>query len=175
MDEDIKSQLSQEDIKLHEENHHFSGEKSFDYSQITDNIFLGTNMCCIVGYADELVKKDVVADISLEKERIDNPIGVDYFLWLPTLDTYPPTQSQLGLGVEAITYLTDNNIKLYVHCKNGHGRAPTLVVAYFVSKGSGVEEAVKTIKEKRYSIHPTQRQIDALEEFSKSIKNKISG
>ena len=36
--------------------------------------------------------------------------------------------------------------KFYVHCRFGHGRAPTMLAAYFISKGDTAEEAVKKIK-----------------------------
>lgn len=169
---DIEKEFSKKDIQFHQENHHFSEEKSFDYDQITDKIFLGTNMCCIIGYADELVKKGIVADISLEKERVDNPTGVDYFLWLPTEDGHPPTAKQLELGVEVIDFFVEYNIKLYAHCKNGHGRAPTLVAAWLISKGMSVEEAVKKIKARRSSIHLSESQIAALEKFHKRKQNR---
>jgi len=55
--------------------------------------------------------------------------------------------------------------KVYVHCKNGHGRAPTLVAAYFVKQGKSVDEALATIKAKRPSIHLKDIQRKTLEKF----------
>ena len=60
--------------------------------------------------------------------------------------------------------------KVYVHCQNGHGRAPTLVAAYFIKQGKQVEDAVNLIKDKRPAIHLEEVQKQALEEFSKRIK-----
>lgn len=163
---DTEKNFSEHDIQIHETQHHFSAEKSFDYDQITDEIFIGTNMCCIVGYARELVERDVLADISLEKERIDNPIGIDFFLWLPVEDRKAPTQRQLELGVLTIDFFVKNKMKLYVHCKNGHGRAPTLVVAYLVSQGKNPTEAEAFIKSKRPSMHLADAQRAAIENFT---------
>lgn len=163
---DTLKNFSEHDIQIHETQHHFSALKSFDYDQITDEIFIGTNMCCIVGYARELIEKGVLADISLEKDRIDNPIGVDFFLWLPVEDRKAPAQRQLELGVQAIDFFVENKIKLYAHCKNGHGRAPTLVAAYLVYKGKNPTEAEAFIKSKRPSIHLEDAQRAALKNFA---------
>ena len=136
--------------------HNFSADKSFDYDQITEYIYLGTNMCCQMGYSEEL----------------DNPYGVDYFLWLPTRDHYPPSESQMALGVQTLNLLIENKMKVYVHCKNGHGRAPTLIAAYFVSQGMKTDEAYAFIKSKRPSIHPRDRQIEAVEKFQSELENE---
>lgn len=156
--------FSQHDLGIHSK-HHFNASKSFDYDQITDEIFVGTNMCCIVGYARELLEKNVLADISLEKERIDNPIGIDYFIWLPTANETAPTIKQMELGVKAIDFFVKNKIKLYAHCQNGHGRAPALVAAYLLTQGMKVSEAIELLKKKRPAIHLTEAQIQALENF----------
>ncbi len=115
------------------------------------------------------VKKRIKADISLEKERIDTPFGVDYYLWLPTKDHTAPSQKQLKIGVEFIKNLIKNKVKAYVHCQRGHGRAPTLVAAYLISKGKTVKQAVDFIKKKRPVIHPNKIQLNALKKFKNGI------
>ncbi|MBI3495536.1 hypothetical protein HY065_02825, partial [Candidatus Berkelbacteria bacterium] len=96
----------------------------FEYDEITDGILIGTNQCCQVHFDKELLTKGVTADISLEAERLDAPFGVESFLWLPTKDNFPPSPDQLKLGVRMLTDLVAQKKKVYVHCKNGHGRAP---------------------------------------------------
>lgn len=112
-----------------------------------------------------LIKKDVKADISLEEKRLDYPIGVDYYLWLPTKDHKAPTFKQLLIGANFIKYLVENKIKVYIHCEHGHARAPTLVAAYFILEGKNVSEAMELIKNKRPIIHPNKSQVKALENF----------
>ncbi len=34
---------------------HLTGQPGFDYNQITDDVFIGTNMCCQVGFSKELL------------------------------------------------------------------------------------------------------------------------
>ena len=146
---------------------HPESKHVLEYNQITDEIYIGTNMCCQVDFAKELLDKGITADISLEAERVDNPNGVDYFLWLPVLDHHAPTQNQLRLGVQTLEFFTREGIKLYAHCKHGHGRAPTLVVAYFIKQGMDVDEAIEFVKSKRSSIHLSEVQIEALREYEK--------
>lgn len=148
---------------------HMIGRKGFDYDQITDEIFIGTNMCCQFGFSKELISKGVRADISLEKDRTDAPDGVDYFLWLPTENMKPPTPKDFEIGVKFLDFLISNKIKTFIHCKNGHGRAPTLFAAYLISRGMSVQEAIKLIATKRPVIHLTESQMQALSEFKTSI------
>jgi dual specificity MAP kinase phosphatase len=144
---------------------HLSGHKGFDYNQITDEVFIGTNMCCQFGFSKELLAKGIRADISLEEDRTDAPDGVDYFLWLPTENEKPPSPKNLEIGVKFLDFLVNNKIKTFIHCKNGHGRAPTFFAAYLISHGMGVEEAVKLIMSKRPTIHLSESQMKALNEF----------
>lgn len=136
-----------------------------DYQYIADGIYIGTNQCCVLGVAEVLQKEGVTADISLEDVRLDQPFGVEAYLWLPTPDHMPPTQDQLGIGAETIGSFVKRNKKVYVHCKHGHGRATTLVAAYFISKGYSPENAFALIKEHRSAVHLQDSQMEALREF----------
>lgn len=142
-----------------------------DYSYIDDGIFIGTNYCCVTHFDDVLKEKEgIEADLSLEGERIDNPFGVDYFVWLPVIDHTAPKLEQLEFGVAVLKKWIGMNKKVYVHCQNGHGRAPTMVAAYLINKGMGVEEAIEFIKDKRDSIHLNDMQVEVLHKFAKIIK-----
>ncbi len=139
-----------------------------EYNRITEHIYLGTNQCCQAHFRESLLKAGIRADISLEGESVDTPFGVDFFLWLPVVDKQPPSQQQLLVGARTIKDLVDNNIKVYVHCKRGHQRSPTLVAAYFILEGLGPRSAIKKVRDMRV-IHLTQGQTKALTEFSKLV------
>ena len=146
----------------------------FEYNQITKYVFIGTNRCCKMHFAKELASKGIKADISLEEDKVDNPFGVKYFLWLPTKDHQAPTLNQFSIGVNFIEQLIKANIKIYVHCKNGHGRAPTLVATYFIKKGMSINKAISLIKNKRKTIHPNKHQRRALNSFENYLRNNRS-
>lgn len=135
-----------------------------DYNQITEHIWIGNNMCCSM-HAGKLLKLGFDADINLEEARPEAPPATKIYLWLPTQDHTPPTQDQLHSGVAAIRELANRNLKIYVHCRNGHGRAPTLVAAYLMTRGKSVEEALEFIKSKRPKIHLQDSQVEALNAF----------
>jgi protein-tyrosine phosphatase len=151
---------------------HLRGHKGFDYAQITDLIFIGTNMCCQYGFSVELLSKGVLADISMEQDHTDAPIGVDYFLWLPTEQEIAPTPLDFEIGVRFIDFATVHKIKTYIHCKNGHSRGPTLFAAYLISQGKSVPEALEFIVSKRPEMHLNEVQTLALGDFEKSLSKK---
>jgi len=138
----------------------------FEYSQITPQIYIGTNQCCVVDFKRELIDKGVRADISLEEKKIDAPFGAEYYLWMPVKDHSAPNFRQFDVGTRFIDQLIKDGEKVYIHCEHGHGRAPTLVAAYLaVYKNMSVDKALKIIKEKRPGAHPNARQIAAVKQF----------
>jgi len=159
------------DIKLLEVIKILHKISKLEYSQITPFIFIGTNACCQTHFDKDLLKHKIEADISLEYEHLDAPWGVKYFLWMPTKNHTTPTQKQLILGAYVLRQLVNSRIKTYTHCEHGHGRAPTLVAAYFISIGKSLKEAISLIKKERPSIHLEKVQINALRKFERMVKN----
>ncbi|MBI2595943.1 dual specificity protein phosphatase family protein [Candidatus Daviesbacteria bacterium] len=143
-----------------------NNHKILELNQITDLIYLGTNLCCsAVPHIKILLDHGIKADIDLEEDRQEQTANIDTYLWLPVKDQQAPTQEQLNTGVAVIESLVKNNKKVYVHCKNGHGRSPTLLAAYFISKGMDINDAIEKIKSKRPQIHLRKVQIEALNRF----------
>ena len=136
-----------------------------DVSRITDNIYAGTNACCQMHYTQLLLDKGVMHDLSLEGETVDAPYGVESYLWLPTPDHTAPARQSFDLGVAYIGEVIRRGGKVFVHCTNGHGRAPTMAAAWFVSQGKTVKEAVAIIKQGRPETHIEPAQMEALKEF----------
>ena len=139
-------------------------------SKIDASIYIGTNRCCEYHFDEKLLKKGIDYDVSLEAEKLDMPSGVEGFLWLPVKDMRAPLQSQPHVGVRMIEECVKQGKKVFVHCKNGHGRAPTLVAAYYIAtKEITVNTALELVKKKRPSAHPNNMQMKALKEFTKSL------
>lgn len=151
-------------------NHVHQNNSELDYDHIIDGIFIGTNQCCIMGLADVLKKEGITADISLEEDRIDAPFGVDIYLWIPVVDHTAPTGDQLSFGVESLEKLVAQGRKVYVHCKNGHGRAPTLVAAYLIQKGYEPKKAIEFIATKRKGVHTHKPQEESLQKYYENFK-----
>ena len=139
---------------------------TFEYNRITEHIFVGTNLCCQVHFDDELLKQGITADLSVEGERVDAPFGVEFFAWIPVVDNDAPTPDQFALGVSTLQKLVALDKKVYAHCEHGHGRAPTMVAAYFIAEGDSVDDAIARIKEKRPVVHLSDAQYSALNVFA---------
>lgn len=140
-----------------------------DYDYITDGMYIGTNVCCQLHFDERLAQAEIEADISLEGEQVDAPYGVQFYLWLPVQDHAAPTLEQLAVGVSTLEMLIALGKKAYVHCQNGHGRAPTLVAAYLIKKGRSIEEAEEFIKTKRPAAHLRGVQKKALRAWQRSL------
>lgn len=138
-----------------------------DVSEITRKLFVGTNQCCLAHYKLALLNKGVTHDVSLEGEELDHPYGADSYLWLPTPDHTAPSALHLSQGVNYINHVIAKHGKVYVHCKNGHGRAPTLAAAWLTTQGKNPEEALALIQSKRPEVHLTAQQMTAVRRFSR--------
>jgi len=144
-----------------------SGEHTaLDFDYVDDGIYVGTNYCCQTYFDEQLLRKGIGADVSLEGERIDAPFGVQSYLWLPVKDEQSPSPDQMELAVAHLEKLVAMGKKVYVHCKNGHGRAPTLVAAYLTrSHGLSADEAISLILAKRREAHLNEIQVAAVRAF----------
>ncbi len=132
----------------------FIPHRQMEHSQIDAQVFIGTNACCTHHFKWNLLNKGVTCDISLEGESIDQPFGVDCFVWLPTPDHAAPTIHNLRVGVAALDEMLKQGRKVYIHCKNGHGRAPVFYAAYLVLKrGMDPKSAWEAIRASRPEAH----------------------
>lgn len=143
---------------------------TLDYNVIIDGIYIGTNQCCQTHFDDGLVRDGVRADISLEEERVDAPFGVEFYVWIPVKNHAAPTKDQLEFGVSVLEKIIAMHKKVYVHCQNGHGRAPTLVAALLIKQGKTTDEAIELIKSKRPSIHLTDTQKESLKMWEHNLR-----
>lgn len=148
---------------------------TFDYSNITDNVFIGSDFCqagvCLI-HGEEFKELGVSIELNMSAEANEvPPKEVESYIWLPVSDGYAPTQTQLNIGSSIIKEAVDNGKKVYVHCKNGHGRSPTMVAAYLVRfEKLSLENALNLISQKRPESHIEEIQKKALEEFSQKWK-----
>ncbi len=148
------------------------GHPIFEYSEITPLISLGTNMCCDV-HGKSLVDAGYTADVDLEDIRQELPPLVRIYLWLPTPDNLAPRLEQFLVGVHALHQLIQAGQRTYVHCKNGHGRSPTLVIAYFLATGLQLQESYHRVWSKRPEIHLQKEQEIALQEFERRYRGSL--
>lgn len=140
-----------------------------DFNHIVDGIYIGTNQCCQTHFDENLKRDGVSADMSLEEGRLDAPFGVEFYVWIPVKNHEAPTEDQLDFGVSVLEKVIAMQKKAYVHCKNGHGRAPTLIAALLIKQGKTTDEAIEIVKSKRPSIHLTETQKESLKMWEQSL------
>jgi atypical dual specificity phosphatase len=56
-------------------------------------------------------------------------------LWLPTVDHFDPSVEDLEKAVRFIQKYKDAGVKVYVHCRAGHGRSAAVAFAWLLSQG----------------------------------------
>ena len=139
-------------------------------SQITDQLFIGTNACCETHYNQELIYKGVLNDLSLEGESVDKPFGVATYLWLPVPDHQAPSFDLVDIGLSYIDRVIAQHGRIFIHCTNGHGRAPTMGIAWLVHQGMSLDEAMDFVTQKRPEVHLESAQKTFLESFAENYK-----
>jgi hypothetical protein len=133
-------------------------EYELEYSQITENIYLGSDLCsprvCKL-HEPEFRKLGVTVEISLTAELKDTPTNnVAIYCWIPVEDKHAPSPDQFDFGTSVINEALLQKRKVYIHCRLGFQRMTS-------------DEALKAIMEKRPEINPVKEQIEALNRYQR--------
>lgn len=135
--------------------------------EITADLFLGSQYN-LVGLR-KLRALGVTAIINMRMHSIY--AGAQYegfhYLHLPTPDNTPPPLTILLQGANFADAEVKNGGKVYVHCRQGLGRGPTMAIAYLLKTGLTLEDALNLIKKARPFINPRPGQIARLKELEK--------
>jgi dual specificity protein phosphatase-like protein len=140
------------------------------YSQITPQIYVGAQV-------NKLGKQKLAfwgingsVNMRIEYDDAAHDVAFTHHCYLPTDDGHAPTLTQLQTGIAFIRQRVTAGNKVYIHCRSGIGRAPTMAAAYFMSQGYTLSEAVNLIEKARPFIRLTSRQIDQLHQFAAGQK-----
>ena len=140
------------------------------YSFVTKNLYVGQQVKKR-GF-DRLKKWQISTIINLRAEydysqNLYHNISYKYF---PVVEFQAIPMDLLINGVEQIERNIDLNKKVYIHCKEGVSRAPTLAIAYLIKKGMSLDDALNLIRYQRPFINILSNQIKVLKEFEKNLK-----
>lgn len=136
-------------------------------SQVTANLFLGSQYN-LIGL-EKLKALGVTAIVNMRIHSVYSEaqyIGFKY-LHLPTPDNTPPTLDDLHKGANFIDQEIEAGGKVYVHCRQGLGRGPTMAIAYLIKAGATYDDACALVKKARPFIAPRPGQVQRLREFEK--------
>lgn len=142
----------------------------FDFSKINDRLYIGSDLCkggvCLI-HGEEFKALGVSVELNLSRESNELPPGdLETYFWLPVTDGYAPSPQQLDMGTYVINEAIENGKVVYIHCKNGHARSPSMVAAYFIRyKKMTIDEAIALVASKRPEVHIEDTQIKVLKDF----------
>lgn len=147
-----------------------TGVPIFESSRITPEVYVGAQFGRRGKQA--LLDEGITGVVNMRVEYDDaaHGLALPEYCYLPTVDDTAPTVEHLQTGVDFMHRVIGKGGKVYIHCKGGIGRAPTMAAAYFISQGRSVDEAIALIKETRPFINITPPQVAALHIYAKAVR-----
>jgi len=124
-----------------------------DMTWITERIAVGGGIWNVQNMAD-VVRAGVTHIVDMQIEFDDTALAEPYgvaVLWNPTDDDFdfkPPELFERGVKF-ALSALSDDAAKVYVHCAAGVHRAPMMTLAILVASGWNFDDALHTIEARR--------------------------
>jgi len=113
-------------------------------------------------------------DLNADPEEADEAlrVGLNYHpLEVRDKDSVEVWVARLDLAIRIINGAHEKNEPVYLHCTYGKGRSPTFVMAYLVSQGHSIQEAVQLVSSKHPDVwssgNPTSKYTEILEAYTK--------
>ncbi len=128
-----------------------------DFSQITDDLFIGT----APGARDYDLLRNLGVRLVIDMRFLRGPFPrrhrppIDY-LWLRTIDNplLPIPILKLMRGVHAALHAMQEGGKVYAHCAYGRHRSVAMGAAILIAQGHSPQSAMALIKERRSKADP---------------------
>jgi len=135
------------------------------YSRITPEIYVGPQYR-EVGKR-RLEQLGITGSVNLRSEFDDriHGLALQEYCYIPIINDHAPTLEQLNQGIAFVRRIIAERGKVYIHCRSGLGRAPTMAAAYFISQGFTISEAVRLIQQVRPFIEIKPTQMEQLKHF----------
>lgn len=140
------------------------------FSRVTPQLYVGPQFNAAGKRA--LEREGITAVVNLRTEFDDAAHGLAFphYCYLPTVDDDSPSTEHFQRGVDFIQAQIAAGGKVYIHCKAGVGRAPTLAAAYLIAQGNTLDGAIARIKQARPFIAITPPQMAALRIYAAEIE-----
>jgi hypothetical protein len=134
-------------------------------SQITANLFLGSQYNLVGLKKLKLLGVTGIINMRIHSVYTEAQYEGFSYLHLPTLDNTPPSLEMLLKGADFADEQIKNGGKVYIHCRQGLGRGPTMTIAYLLKTGLTYDDAFKLVQKVRTFINPRPEQIARLREL----------
>jgi dual specificity MAP kinase phosphatase len=134
-------------------------------SQITADLFLGGQYS--LNGLKKLKQMKITGIVNMRMHSIYREAHYQGFVYLhlPTVDNKAPTLKDLIRGAEFIEAEINRKGKVYIHCRQGLGRGPSMAIAYLMKTGTTYEDAFRLVKRVRPFINPRPSQVERLKEL----------
>jgi protein-tyrosine phosphatase len=99
-------------------------------------------------------------------------VGLNYHpLEVRDTDSLQVWLAKLNLVIRIINGALEKKEPVYLHCTYGKGRSPTFVMAYLISQGHSIQEAMQLVNSKHPNVwssgNPTSKYTEILEAYTK--------
>ncbi len=141
--------------------------------QINDFLWVGAQPGALGRHTLRFWKRtDIVSLVS-------TPLSDDYSMRF-SVHTMPVTEFVSIPPEILLTYtnqlmdMEKSGKKIFLHCREGVGRAPTIAAAFMIRNGMNVGEAIKQIMSGRRPTSLTEHQLDSLNQFYNFLRSRPS-
>ena len=152
-----------------------TGLPRLNRSQITAHLFLGSQYNLLGLKKLKALGVTAIVNMRTHNDYSDAEHEGIKYLHLPTVDNTPPPLDVLLKGADFMDNEIKNGGSVYVHCRQGLGRGPTMAIAYLIKTGLTYADAYAMIKRVRIFINPRPGQIERLKElegYYSEVSNK---
>jgi protein tyrosine phosphatase (PTP) superfamily phosphohydrolase (DUF442 family) len=146
-----------------------TGVPMLRYSRVTPQLYVGPQFNA--RGKRHLEQAGITAVVNLRTEFDDAVHGLAFseYCYLPTVDDDSPSIKHFQKGVDFIHAVVEEGGKVYIHCKAGVGRAPTMAAAYLIARGYSLDDALALIERPRPFIAITPPQMEALRRYEAEV------
>lgn len=141
--------------------------------QITADLFLGSQYNRVGLKKMKALGITAIINMRMHSVYTESQYEGFHYLHLPTPDNTPPPLEVLIKGADFADAEIKSKGKVYVHCRQGLGRGPTMAVAYLLKTGLTVDDAITLIKKTRTFINPRRSQLARLRELEAYYKKHV--
>lgn len=144
---------------------YLTGTPILKYSRVTPLVYVGPQFR--KSGRSMLQKKGFrhLVNMRIEFDDAEHGLELESYCHLPTVDDTAISMEHLSRGIEFIHGAVEQGEKVYIHCSAGVGRAPTLALAYFISEGMTLADALSLVKRARPFIYIMPPQMELLRSF----------
>ena len=140
------------------------------FCKVTDKLYVGCQPRPRSLWQLKIWGINTILDLRSEREYNAEPPAGFKFYHLPTWEYQALTPYDLARGIEIIQKEMDAGNNVYLHCREGVGRAAMLALAFLCKTGMNYPQAKKYFKERRPIINLNPEQEQAMIMFNSSIE-----